>query len=325
MGNIVPERSPPPPLQGERPGPMNGHPQARVATELTVKAPGPDQANLNHTPGCDAKLSRDQTTLPREVTFRILLHCVPEKTKREKSLTLENYPATAIELKQCIQSEYSIPASCQRLYFESALIGDDERLASYRVRDGDTLHVRYNSEGDVRDILGIISSMAEMVCFLESIQPELLKGTLSRGPVTRSVKVSEVKSLTAKYFEPFATERANANRLLFVSNNGLELLHELHTILLRQPWENNPLEMQKLEFAILCVLSNITCSFFTRTLVLRRPTLDAVAQSLLRVELARRTTIEAPRNNYAAWGAVQAEFNSVLIEVLYRAACTICK
>ena len=330
MGNAAPE----PPLHGEQPEPTNGHPQARVAADLTVKELEPEQANQsavvdtrcrNHTPGCGASSNQTTAAQPQEVTFRILLHCVPEKTKKEKRLTLKGCPATAAELKLCIQSEYSIPAICQKLYFESALIGDDERLDSYRIRDGDTLHVYYNSEGDVRDVLDIISSMAEMVVSIESMRPELSKGTLSRGQVMRSVKVSEVRKFADKYLEPFATERANANRLLFVSNNGLELLHQLHVALLRQPWKNIPLEMQRLEYTILCVLSNITCSFSTRKLVLRRPTLRAVTQSLLRMKLDRTTVTKAPRNKYAAWGNTQPEFNSALVEVLCRAACTICK
>ena len=170
--------------------------------------------------------------------------------------------------------------------------------------------------------------MREMVPFLESIQPELSKGALTTELdilVRRSVKALKVESLASKYFWPCSTERANANRLLFVSNNGLELMHQLHVALLRQPWKNTPLELQYLEHAILRTLWNITATFSIRTLVLRRPTLDAVAQSLLRVKVEHDATIVAPHKLPAGRMALRGELNRVLSEVVYKAIGTICK
>ena len=339
-------------------GPTNGHPQAQVAADVTMQELEPEQASHSvhciqsatvnngiggfivqknghpahdRTPDCRTSASKENrflTTQPREVTFQILLHCVPENKQKEKSLSLKDYPATAIELKESIQKEFRIPAHCQRLYFESVLIGDNERLDSHRIRDGDALQVHYNSEGDVEDVLEIISSMREMATFLESIQPELTKEVISREldmRIIRSVKAPKVESLPAKYFWPCPAERANANRLLFISNNGLELMHQLHVILLQQPWKKTPLEMQYLEHAILRTLWNITATFSIRTLVLMRPTLDAIAQSLLRVKVEHNATIAAPRNKYTRRMAPQGELDRVLSEVLYKAIGTICK
>lgn len=288
------------------------------------------EAAEHHRTGCEEQPEHpvSDTAQPREVTVQILFHCVLDNTVKENRFTLKGYPESVLELKESIQAEYSIPASCQRVYFESLLIGDDERLGSYWIRDGDTLHVYYNSEGDVKDVLEIISSMREMVPFLESIQPELSKGALTTELdilISRSVKASKVESLASKYFWPCSTERANANRLLFVSNNGLELMHQLHVALLRQPWKNTPLELQYLEHAILRTLWNITATFSIRTLVLRRPTLDAVGQSLLRVKVEHDATIVAPHKLPAGRMALRGELNRVLSEVVYKAIGTICK
>lgn len=252
------------------------------------------EAAEHHRTGCEEQPEHpvSDTAQPREVTVQILFHCVLDNTVKENRFTLKGYPESVLELKESIQAEYSIPASCQRVYFESLLIGDDERLDSYRIRDGDTLHVYYNSEGDVKDVLEIISSMREMVPFLESIQPELSKGALTTKldtRISRSVKAMKVESLVSKYFWPSSTERANANCLFFVSNNGLKLMLELQAILLQQPWEKNCLEMHELEYTVLSTLWNLTATSSIRTLalVLRRPMLDAITQSLLRQDKAR--------------------------------------
>ena len=134
-------------------GPANGRPQAQVHEPEShqpnhsvglIPVSFTTQASRlpahSHTLGCCARKGTcDQQ--PREVTFQIVFHCVPENKEKEKRLTLKGYPESVLELKESIQAEYSIPASCQRVYFESLLIGDDERLDSYWIRDGDTLHV----------------------------------------------------------------------------------------------------------------------------------------------------------------------------------------
>ena len=299
--------------------PTNDHPQPeKVPADVTTPEPKPEQASHPPTAASILDASKENPQ-PREVTFRILLHCVPENTRKEKSLTLNDYPKYAFGLKESIQNEFSIPACCQRLYFESILIGDSERLDSYRIRDGDTFHVHYNSEGDVEDILEIISSIR---FFVESIQLALFEGVL---PGEQTLTVSKIDSLNKKYFEPFDAERASANRLLFVCNNGLELMHQLHVMLLQQSWEDAPLAMQYLELGILSALSNITCSFSIRTLVLKRPTLDAVVQSLLRVKVQHKAAIVAPYNEYIGQMATQDHLNHILHNMLYWAAVTICK
>ena len=198
----------------------------------------------------------------------------------------------------------------------------------YRIRDGDTLHVHYNSEADVQDILDIIAAMKEMVSFLESIQPNLSKKIPKRQlviQISRSIKATTVMSLDRNYFYPYSTERANANRLLFVNSGGLDLMHQLHVVLLKQPWRNTPVEMQYLEDAILQTLWNITGSFSVRTLVLERPTLEAISHSLLRVKIGWKKVIKAPSNLYIRRRSAQPELNYILSEMIYKAVGTICK
>ena len=262
------------------------------------------------------------------VTFNIVLNCIPTKTKTEKTLHLEQLPETVLEVKEHIQSKFKVPRCCQALYFDSVLLRERETLYLYRIRDGDTLHVHYNSEADIEEVLDIISTMKKMIPFIESIQPELSEERVSHDldvRISQNVKSTLVESLAFEYFFPCASEKADANRLLFIDNGGLDLMHDLHTVLLQQPWRLTPLEMQYLEHAILRTLWNLTASFLVRTEVLKRPTLSITAQSMLRVQIHPRMQVKASCNRFARRLVLESELDRIAAEVVYKASGTICK
>ena len=262
------------------------------------------------------------------MTFHVILDCTPTKTRREKQLCLEQPPETVLEVKEQIQSKFKVPRCCQALYFDSVLLREGESLYTYRIQDEDVLHVEYNSEADVEEVLDVVSTMRKMIPFIESIQPELSSESTSQDLDTRilqNIKATVVESLAFKYFFPCASEKADANRLLFIHNGGLDLMHELHVVLLQQPWGTTPLEMQYLEHAILRTLWNLTASFLVRTQVLRRHTLNAITESLLRVQVLPNKPIKAPFNGFASRMAPIYELDRVASEVMYKANGTLCK
>jgi len=262
------------------------------------------------------------------VTFNIVLNCIPTKTKTEKILHLEQLPETVLEVKEHIQSNFKVPRCCQALYFDSMLLHERETLYLYRMRDGDTLHVRYNSEADIEEILDIISTMRKMIPFIESIQPELSEERVSHDldvRIAQNVQATLVESLAYEYFFPCASDKADANRLFFIDNGGLDLMHDLHSALVQQPWRLTPLEMQYLEHAILRTLWNLTASFLVRTEVLKRPTLNTTAQSMLRVQILPNKQVKALSNRFARRLVPESELDRIAAEVVYKASGTICK
>ena len=262
------------------------------------------------------------------VTFNIVLNCIPTKTKTEKILHLEQLPETVLEVKEHIQSNFKVPRCCQALYFDSMLLHERETLYLYRIRDGDTLHMRYNSEADIEEVLDIISTMRKMIPFIESIQPELSEERVSHDldvRISQNVKATSVESLAYEYFFPCASDKADANRLLFIDNGGLDLMHDLHSALVQQPWRLTPLEMQYLEHAILRTLWNLTASFLVRTEVLKRPTLETSAQSMLRVQILPKKQVKALSNRFARRLVPESELDRIAAEVVYKASGTICK
>ena len=209
------------------------------------------------------------------------------------------------------------------------LLRDHKSLHFYRIRDKDTLHVSYNSEADVEEILGITNTMQDMIIFMESMQHQLsqeacLPGLIPR--ITRAINSTRVESLAFKYFYPCSSERAEANRKLFIARGGLDLMHKLHILLLTNPWSRVPVELQYLEHAILRTLWNITASFSVRDQVLQRPTLEAISQSMLRGRVIKNQRVMVSSIHTSILNSVNShELNRIVSEVIYKAIGTICK
>ena len=293
-----------------------------------------DHVSHSCTPGlCPSSSGCYTPTSPaplQPTSFQLLLHCDAEKTTTTKTLTISDFPTSTFSLKQAIEDDAHIPLCCQRLQLENIPLEDSERLDTCHLRDGDTVHVYYSSEADVGDVLEVIAAMKLMIPYINSIQSQL------SGPLTHSldadlrecIKSHQVESLAFKYFYPCNAERSKANRLLFVQHGGLEAMHELHLALLQKPWSKLPVQMQYLEHAILRNLWNITAAFSVRSLVLCRPTIVAVSQSLLRVKVHRDKLIEAiPLNASVPFnvGGGRMEMNRIVSEVIYKAAGVLCK
>jgi len=262
------------------------------------------------------------------ITFHVILNCTATKTSKEKILHLEQAPETVSEIKEQIQSKFKVPSCCQTLYFESVLLREGESLYAYHIRDEDVLHVDYNSEADIEEVLDIISTMRKMITFIVSIQPELSSESISQEfdtRIARNIKATQVEGLFSKYFVPFASERADANRLLFVHNEGVEVLHELHVMLLKQPWRTTPLEMQHLEHAILCTTGLLSASILRGTQVLKRDTLNAITESMLRVQILPNKPIKAPYNGFANQRAPVHHLDQIVSAVIFLANGTLCK
>ena len=285
-----------------------------------------------------------------EASFNVLLNCTGSSSsfsssearssrvhnsgsldKRTKTLVIkEGMPLRVKDLKHCIEQEYSIPACCQSLVLENVTLEDRLELESYRVRDGDTIRVDYVSDGDVAEILDVVYHMTCSYRFIASIQDDLSHSRASHDLntlVNREVRYSKVGSLPEIYFTPCASERAEANRKLFIQCGGLDMLCKLHGLLLRQPWCRTPLMMQYLEHAILRTYWNITAAFTVRMHVLRYPSaLQCILRSFLRLRLDPSAMTQVPHNPFTFLSGIsRGELNKVSCEVVYKAMGGLCK
>ena len=162
--------------------------------------------------------------------------------------------------------------------------------------------------------------MIHSYIFIRSIQEDLNKHRDLRYQTIKNVFYQELQSLINEFFILWPPDRCNANKVFFVDSGGLDILHNLHVELLKQPWYNSPFEMQHLEHVILQVYWNLTSNFiiqYIRLLVLRHSTtLDCIIQSYLRVKI---TPVKAPRNNSATGIRPKVIQNNIAIDVVYQA------
>lgn len=271
------------------------------------------------------------------VTFKVVLNCTGSDAEssamaaRVKTLAVrEGMPLRVRDLKSCVEREYSIPACCQRLLFERVLLEEDSDLLSFHhIRDGDTIHVCYTSKADVAEILSVVDHMTRSYHLIESIQDDLAQCRADDdldALISQGVYWERVNDLPEVYFTPCSSDRAEANRNLFIQCGGLDMLQRLHALLHRQPWANTPLRMQYLEHSILRTYWNITAAFTVRLYVLQYPqALGCILKSFLRVELRESELMSVPRTLYAARSASMNELNRIACEVIYKALGALCK
>jgi hypothetical protein len=260
-------------------------------------------------------------------SFTVVLNCSGQGTTQKKTLVVkEGMPSTVKDMKSCIEHQFSIPVCCQSLVFESIPMENRLPLKFYRMRDGDTVQVNYVSEGDVADILKIVDHMTRSYYFIDSIQEDLRHQIVSDDLMIQSVCWEKVNDLPEVYFVPCSSDKAEANRNLFIQCGGLDMLQRLHALLLQQPWYKTPIKMQYLEHSILRTYWNITAAFTVRMYVLQYPdALNSILGSFLRVRLKEDNRLTVPKNSFANRMVSLSEQNRIACEVVYKAMGALCK
>ena len=272
----------------------------------------------------DSEDSEDETlTKTPPVSLNLKLYCATDEVRsRSVKIVTPCTPITILDVKLCVENELSIPACCQELSFESQKLRDCDSVEVLKIREGDTLTINYESEGMVEDVREIIKGMKSMNRILrkKTIRKRLENGGGCDTEISNNLDTVKVKVqlLASAYFHPPTDPRSKANRLFFVSNNGLQIMHQLHVELLRYPWDKCVLEMQYLEHSILNVLWDLSASFSIRLLLLERPTLEAVIKSLVRVEIPANSFFHGPIGS-------SYEYKRITSEMLYMAVGVVSK
>ena len=268
-----------------------------------------------------------------EFTLNVVLNCVPTDSSVEKQLLFDHkaFPATVLDVKAQIQSSYEIPVCCQTLYHGAERLRNDEDLKSHRIRDGETVKVSYSSEADVQQVLGAMPIMSSMVSYITEIQPILSKQEVETEAAT---ELNAQLPLHVKYhvlediiecFGERVSDRADANRLLFIDNGGLNYICQLHDLLLKQPLHNTPLPMQLLEDSIVSMFWILSCSSVTSRLLIKPSIIKAIGQSFLRAKINNMGDIELSPNRFAdiqqGSGPTQKR---VAFKIVFRAMGALC-
>ena len=275
-------------------------------------------------PQKDEASERDECE--REEVVLTLVLCCGDTAQRNILRFPRGIPRTGEGLKNVIQSEYSIPTPCQKIYFESTPILDRDSLRYCRIRDGDTLHVHYDSTGDVDDILSMVSAMKDILKFIQMIQPYLAnpkKYTCEMDDKFNAAIKTQIFHNLANCNLSFSMRKRHRVNVVFLSSiGGISILSQLYNSVQKHWWEYTPKAMQLLENAILSVVWKISATSATRVVFLGTTMCDNVVESALRGKVTPREKISA---RMLMLPKRYPQQHGYLAQVIEKAIGTLCK
>ncbi len=163
-------------------------------------------------------------------TFNLILQGAEGTTELE---TIQFEPTETIKsLKSAIQAKFSIPTCCQKLYFESLQLRDNEYLAAYRFRESDVINVEYEARADVQEVFSAISVLRELLHMLKEVErtSDMVKFNLTLVS-SLPVKLVTLNQLGERYFSKISTSQYHCNMALFMDNDGVNILCTVHCLL----------------------------------------------------------------------------------------------
>ena len=225
-------------------------------------------------------------------TLKLLLHSVAEDSREEQEyICHDNLDTVAVsEVKRHVEKKYQIPECCQALYLESMALGDKDTLGKHKLRDGDSITVKYSTVANVKDI-------NELVAILEQLlkQVELYANVLEVGrtlpPILRTLNLGMgPKKAREIVFNSFrdSSLKCDVNRLTFVHKGGTATLYRLYGIISKLNSKYHIFQLLFLESVLIQVLGSALIDSCSRLPLLKKqvltnPTLEYVLTSFTRV------------------------------------------
>ena len=140
--------------------------------------------------------------------------------------------ATVNALKSAIQDRFSIPACCQKLYFESLQLKDNDSCTLHRFREGDVINVRYETRADVNEVVNALNCLKELLEIFTEVArtSDLVRFNIALVQAL-PVKVLTLNQLGEVYFSKVSTSKYYTNMTLFMINGGIDVLYKAHLLL----------------------------------------------------------------------------------------------
>ena len=222
--------------------------------------------------------------MDERVTFGVILHCSKTGLSSHKQMYFTSAPALVGDIKREVERQYNIPVCVQVLTYDVQNLKDDLDLSFVGVRMGDTFHITYLSEGDCKEIVDIIGWMELILAAFGGEQPTVSTGISVEFDdlLTNGIQLELIENLAFEYFFPWLDERKYVNKLHFVYNGGIDIIVEVYTAVLTQPWEECLFKLKYIEYGILRVFWNLSETFPLRRLIVTHGGLKMCMRSLLR-------------------------------------------
>ncbi len=218
-------------------------------------------------------------------TFNLLLQDA-EGTTEVENIELES-AATIKSLKSAIQDKFSIPTCCQRLYFESLQLKDNEPIATHKFRENDVVCVKYEARADIQEVFNALGVLRELLQIFKDVErsSDMVKFNLI-VVTSLPMKVVTLNQLGERHFSKISTKQYHCNMALFMENEGVDMLCTLHRLL----FEHNQPTILVLESVILLLWARLSLMRNCLHMNQVRDITSLLLQSLQRHDITKATT-----------------------------------
>ena len=220
--------------------------------------------------------------MEEEITLNLDLRCSSEPSDVHNRKTITFAPSSPDylvgDLTRKIEEVLEIPESSMKLELNSAILQSSNGLDELNLRSEDTIIVYYYSKADCREIRHCTEWLVQLHERLGRWQDS---GYASDLDYPRKEECLGI--LGFDLFLPWLMPQKYANKLYFISKDGLTLVTRLLDIILAVPQSNLPLQLLKIEGQLLVILWNITEDAQIRRAVVAAGGIQSCTKAVLRV------------------------------------------
>ena len=155
--------------------------------------------------------------------------------KASVSSFVNGVPSTVADLKESVQSSFDIPKPIQKLSFEHQMLDDSASLKEMYLREGDTISVSYDHEGDCKEIIETVQWLRSLEGSLGLVMFPLQPAT--RDFINRGIYNRVLVKLAMDFFYPWFKTRTYVNKLHFIALNGFDVMAAILSKVLSASWE----------------------------------------------------------------------------------------
>ena len=160
-------------------------------------------------------------------TFHLQLNCTSRKCIDSKILSLNSFPTSTLELKQAIESRFSIPVCVQSVSYQLAPLSDGDSLLERRIRSGDTLSISYPCDADCQLIREIILWIRRVLTAIQCENGIEANEIHTDNIIWSGLNSSYHETLPIHVFD-WLSPKAFVNKLYFETEGGLTALVGLY-------------------------------------------------------------------------------------------------
>lgn len=254
-------------------------------------------------------------------SFEVALKCLSNKHTSHKTVILERYPTSVLDIKMQIEKAFDIPAFTQSMQHTSIVLNDIDDPHSLHIRSGDTLQVTYKATAECSAVKKILTWLSLLVNMFRSQLPS----SSDILPCERESAIWQPRiadELRNRVFIPWDSDTKQMNKEYFLHMGGLDLVIELHSLLLKQKWNRCPLYLKYIEMTLLTAMYHLASTYKLRRVLINHGCISPCMQSLLRVQLKRKSKVEVFDKTGAPCGAMEV---FVVKDVMGTAMGTLCK